>query len=63
MTNETEKDNDGKLIMVHIELIEILEELRTKLDEFTYGSLNSNVGYKTLTHLLAKKIKKRGGVV
>lgn len=62
MINQQTKQKDSKIIEVHTDLIEILEKIRTKIDEYTYGSINGNVGYKSLTQLLAKKIKMRGGI-
>lgn len=56
------KEKDSTAIKVHNELIEILEDLRKKLSVHTYGALDSNVSYRDLTLLLAKKIKKIGGI-
>lgn len=54
---------EGRIIRVDGELIEILEKLRKRVRDYSYGALDENVSYEELTRLLAKKIKLRGGIV
>lgn len=39
------------------ELIQILDELRNPINDFTWGVVNKSVGYYELTAILARKIK------
>lgn len=47
-------DEKGKSIRVHEDLIVVLERLRKKHEELTYGY--ANLSYYELTGILAKKI-------
>lgn len=62
MDDRIEK-KESKIIEVHEELIEILESLRGRVSDFSYGALNESLGWKDLTLLLAKKIKLRHRIV
>lgn len=46
-----------KLIECHPELIEILDELRNPIKDFTWNVMDKSIGYFELTAILARKIR------
>ena len=58
---ETEEKN-AKSIECHMDLIELLEQIRKNIKALTYGVMDEKIGYKDLTKILAKKINRIGMV-
>ena len=61
--NKEPAKNEKKIITIEIdkELYEILENLKDYVENISYGSMRPST--REASKLLAKKIKKRGGIV
>lgn len=60
---KTEKKKIRITIAVDPEFYEIFEQLRKNIEIFSYGALENELSDREISKILAKKIKKRGGVV
>lgn len=52
---EEKKEKDARVIKVSKDLVEILDKIRNKIKEFTWGVDNSS--YYTASKVLARRIK------
>lgn len=55
---DQEHEDNGKIIKVCDEFLEIIEDLREIIEKSTSGGLGGNLSYPQLTRILAIKLKK-----